>query len=137
MSKKLRFAIVALTTGLVLVPTFAFSETRQVTVPRGKSWNLVSIGIYDRILCGVYPVHNVHIDPQPAHGTAEVVEHVTSLGKDTGLCAGKSFKAQFVVYKPAGNYAGPDRLTVHWTQPRNVQSINEVPEALDIDITVK
>jgi hypothetical protein len=137
MSSRIPLLMTALCIGLSLVPSLAFSETRQVTVPHGKPWGLVSIGAYDRILCGSYPVHNVRIATAPAHGTAQVIEHMVPLGKDTGVCAGKSFKAPVVVYKPAGNYSGADRLTVTWTAPKNTQSVSESPNSLDIEITVK
>jgi hypothetical protein len=137
MFRPIHLLAAGLAAGLALTPAFAFSETKQVTVPHGKVTGLVSIGAYDRIMCGIYPVHEVRISVAPAHGTAQVVEHAVPLGKDTGVCAGKSFSAPIVVYRPAGNYSGPDRLTVTWMAPKNTEAVSEIPQSLDVEITVK
>jgi hypothetical protein len=88
-------------------------------------------------MCGIYPIHNVRITGAPSHGSAQVIEAPVPLGKETGICAGKSIKSPVVVYKPAGNYTGPDQVRVEWMAPKNTEAVSEIPHALDIAITVK
>ena len=97
----------------------------------------MALGSYDAVNCGVFPIHNVRISSPPAHGVAQVASGTTKLGDNTGVCKGKPYKTQGVVYRSSGKYAGPDRLTISWSAPATTENVRMTERSLTVEITVK
>jgi hypothetical protein len=136
MLKLSAFILGTVSASLVFAPVHAPAETIQRTIVRGKTWGY-AVGAYDKVLCGNYPVHNVHIAEPPAHGVAQVMVGMAELGTETGVCKGMKFKAPMVVYKPSGKYTGPDHLTVKWMAPVTTEAVKELEQNLDVEFTIK
>lgn len=135
--KKVNKLMLAIAAGVAIAPSFAYAGPKQVTVPRGKPYPVLAIGIYGAGTCEVYPVRDIRIASGPAHGAAQLITVATKLGQNTGVCAGTATKAPVIVYRSAANYTGVDHITVTWMAPSHTDNVRFVPNEMEIEITVK
>jgi hypothetical protein len=126
-----------LAAGLALLPFSASAETVAKTVQRNKTAAIVPIFAFDRESCDVYAVTDVTITAKPAHGTTGMVTHSMPIGKSAGICAGTIAKMQWLLYQPARNYSGTDRISISWTLPNEMDHTQHHRVDYTFVITVK
>ncbi|WP_454813239.1 hypothetical protein [Labrys neptuniae] len=107
------------------------------TVAHGKPMPVVPLFGLARETCGVYPLHDVRIERQPQHGAARIAKVSVKLPASFGVCAGTNVTAPWVIYQPAGNYAGGDSFGVSWRIAPNVLEYTSRYESYEVDLTVK
>ena len=80
---------------------------------------------------------DVTVTAQPAHGSTNIVTHAMPLGKSAGVCAGKLASMQWLLYQPARNYTGTDKISISWTLPESMVANQRHRMEYTFVITVK
>lgn len=134
---KVKQFLLGVAIGVAAVPSFALADSKRVTVPRGKPYPVLAMGAYGAGTCEVYPLRDIRIAANPAHGAAQLVSVTTKMNKATGVCAGTTVRMPVVVYRSAASFTGVDHLTVTWMAPSHTDNVRFIPNSMDIEITVK
>ena len=72
----------------VVDPSSASTETAEAQ--SGKPTGILPIFAFESTSCASYPVHDVKITVQPAHGAARLVEQATPVDKVYSHCKARS-----------------------------------------------